>query len=156
MTEVIFIFALIVFLFWVFAVFVHRSRVVTANLISIKEISEQVPSQYYNLEYFYPLATYQYEFKGKTFTNEITSFNRFKYRQSALAFDGSKRKDTAFPWRALSANMPIDVNVRMFNPSFSYIGDWHNGRAKRELKILFILVWLVFPILLAWFYTQNL
>lgn len=155
MVSVIIVFALMVFLFWGVSILIRRSEVVHAKLIDISEVSEQVPMQYYNLEYFYPVATYQYEYKGKQYSAQINRFNRFKYRQCALSSNGSDRPEADFPWRSAKAGSSIDVNVRLLSPKKSYIGQWYNTRAKRELIILTVLVWVALPLVLFWVYEQN-
>jgi hypothetical protein len=111
--------------------------------------------QYYKLEYLYPTATYEYEVKGKKYTGNITSLNRFKYRECSLALDGSKRTSSDSPWRSFSIGDEVHINVRLIAPRFSYIAKWYNKRAQRELKILSVIVLLVFPILVVSFYVQN-
>ncbi|MBU2863337.1 hypothetical protein KO489_05735 [Reinekea forsetii] len=155
MATVTTVFALIVFVFWGISVLIHRSKVVTAKLIDINEVSEQVSMQYYSLEYFYPVATYEFVYKGKQYSTQLTSFNRFKYRQCALSPSGSKRPDADFPWRSAKVGSSIDIDVRTINPKYSYIGQWYNNRAKRELKILTALVWVALPLALVWVYEQN-
>jgi hypothetical protein len=144
-----------VFLFWAIGMLVHRSRVVKARISCIDEVSEQVAMQYYSLEYFYPTAVYEYEVQGKRYTGNITSRNRFKYRECSLAFDGSKRENSAFPWRSLSVGDEVDVNVRLITPKLSYVSKWYNKRAQRELKVLSVIVWFILPLLVVSFYVQN-
>jgi len=148
-------FSISVFLFWAIGMLVHRSRVVKARISCVEEVSEQVPMQYYSLEYFYPTATYEYEIKGKSYAGNITALNRFKYRECSLAFDGSKRENSDFPWRSFSVGDEIHVNVRSITPKLSYIGKWYNKRAQRELKVLTIIVWFILPLLGVSLYVQN-